>query len=174
MPGYFEDHWNRMLSYSRCITSAPLVGTRPTGTVSIDANRRPQVALPLGDVEVDGLRRGIGLLARTFLAGGDIKPIEVLAGTRHGRAMRTFADVDAFERELTSAAQLRIGTGHPQGGNAMSTDTRISVVDEQFRVRGFANLRVCDASVFPEVAGVNPQWTVLAVAHHCGRVMTGV
>ena len=36
-----------------------------------------------------------------------------------------------------------------------------------FRVRGIENLRVCDGSVFPAVAGVNPQWTIFALAHLC-------
>jgi choline dehydrogenase-like flavoprotein len=47
-----------------------------------------------------------------------------------------------------------------------------SVVDEHFWVREIANRRVCDASVFPEAAGVYPQWTVMALAHHGARLMT--
>ena len=54
----------------------------------------------------------------------------------------------------------------------MSTDPALGVVGADFRVRGFSNLRVCDASLFPEVAGVNPQWTVMALADRCGAVMT--
>jgi choline dehydrogenase-like flavoprotein len=55
----------------------------------------------------------------------------------------------------------------------MSTDPSMSVVDADFRLRGVSNLRICDASLFPEVAGVNPQWTVMALAHHLGRLMKG-
>ena len=44
---------------------------------------------------------------------------------------------------------------------------RDGVVGGDFRVRGLRNLRVCDASIFPDNAGVNPQWTVLALAQLC-------
>jgi cholesterol oxidase len=66
---------------------------------------------------------------------------------------------------------LRFGTGHPQGGNAMSDDPTIGVVEHDFRVRGVDNLRVCDGSVFPDSARVNPQWTILALADRCAAIM---
>jgi choline dehydrogenase-like flavoprotein len=40
------------------------------------------------------------------------------------------------------------------------------VVDPSFRVHGLDNLYVCDASVFPSSLGVNPQLTVMALAHY--------
>jgi choline dehydrogenase len=73
-------------------------------------------------------------------------------------------------RETASGNVLKLGTGHPQGGNAMSNDPRIALIDDQFRLRGFSNLRICDGSIFPENAGVNPQWTMMALAHECARV----
>ncbi len=172
MPGYFETHWERMLAYSRAVTAAPLVGTEPQGTITVNADRRVQIQLPLGQVELERLRTGTIKLAEALLQAGDPDLIEVVAGTRLGFSIKSDADVRRFEQTLTAPAQLRLGTGHPQGGNAMSLDPDHSVVDEQFQVRGIANLRVCDASVFPEVAGVNPQWTVMALAHHCARLMT--
>jgi choline dehydrogenase-like flavoprotein len=39
-------------------------------------------------------------------------------------------------------------------------------VDESFRVHGFDNLFVCDASVFPTAITVNPQLTVMALANY--------
>jgi choline dehydrogenase len=53
----------------------------------------------------------------------------------------------------------------------MSADPAIGVVDSQFRLRGFSNLRVCDGSIFPASAGVNPQWTIMALAHECARAL---
>ena len=42
----------------------------------------------------------------------------------------------------------------------------LGVVDPEFRVFGWENLHVCDASVFPTSIGVNPQLTVMALAHY--------
>ena len=54
-------------------------------------------------------------------------------------------------------------SAHPQGGNALG-----AVVDEDFRVRGFENLYLCDASVFPTSVHVNPQLTVMGMAQYAG------
>jgi choline dehydrogenase-like flavoprotein len=43
------------------------------------------------------------------------------------------------------------------------------VVDESFRVVGFDNVYVADASVFPTSITVNPQWTILALSSLAAR-----
>ena len=48
----------------------------------------------------------------------------------------------------------------------MSTNPALGVVDPDFKVYGYDNLFVCDASVFPSSIGVNPQLTVMALAHY--------
>jgi choline dehydrogenase-like flavoprotein len=46
-------------------------------------------------------------------------------------------------------------------------------VDEHFRVNGFENLFVCDASVFPSPITVNPQLTVMALARYAADDVAG-
>jgi choline dehydrogenase-like flavoprotein len=171
MPGFFEDHWQRVLDYAKTITAAPLVGTAANGRVSIDKKGRTRVELPIGSEDLASIREGTATLAQAFLDSGDAGLVEVVAGTSLGFPIRSKNDVQRYREHVQSPKQLRLGTGHPQGGNAMSSDPSISVVDEKFRVRPFDNLRLCDASVFPEVAGVNPQWTVMAIAHECARFL---
>ena len=48
----------------------------------------------------------------------------------------------------------------------MSNDPATGVVDSQFKVYGFDNLYVCDASVFPTSLGLNPQITVMSLAYY--------
>jgi choline dehydrogenase-like flavoprotein len=171
MPGYFEEHWQRTLDYAKTVTAAPLVGTAANGRVSIDKKGRTRIELPIGAEDLASLREGTELLAQAFLDAGDVRLVEVIAGTSLGFSIRSKNDIQRYREHVKSPKQLRLGTGHPQGGNAMSTDPSISVVDEKFRVRPFDNLRLCDASVFPETAGVNPQWTVMAIAHECARLL---
>jgi choline dehydrogenase-like flavoprotein len=170
MPGYFEQHWERMMSYTRTLTAAPLVGTAASGRVSV-AGRKVRVELPIDAGDLAKIRNGTATLAQAFLDAGDPDLLEVVAGTSQGFSIQSAADIAAYQARITSSLQLRLGTGHPQGGNAMSSDPAISVVDEAFRVRTFDNLRIADSSVFPEVAGVNPQWTVMAIAHHAASLM---
>jgi len=48
----------------------------------------------------------------------------------------------------------------------MSDDPSIGVVDSRFRVHGYDNLFVCDASVFPTTIRINPQLTIMAMADY--------
>jgi choline dehydrogenase-like flavoprotein len=79
---------------------------------------------------------------------------------------RTDREVDRLDEYVKQSRYLSIGSGHPQGGNALSADPRKGVVDPSFRVHGFENLFVCDASVFPTATTVNPQLTVMALADY--------
>jgi choline dehydrogenase-like flavoprotein len=72
---------------------------------------------------------------------------------------------------VTNTRHLSIGSGHPQGGNALSGDPGKGVADPTFRVHGFENLFVCDASVFPTATTVNPQLTVMALAEYAAPGM---
>ena len=45
----------------------------------------------------------------------------------------------------------------------------MGLVSPDFRVHGYENLYVCDASVFPSSVTVNPQLTVMALAHYASE-----
>jgi cholesterol oxidase len=60
------------------------------------------------------------------------------------------------------------------GGCAVSNDPSHAVVNTDFRVHGYDNLHLCDASVFPSAAGVNPQLTVMALAWIAADSVPGV
>jgi choline dehydrogenase-like flavoprotein len=176
VPGFQQAHFDRMMAYARTVAASPLVGSEAAGRVSLDWQGAPVVELPISSQDLGRLRRGLLVLGGAFLAG---KVESAVVGLGNGRALRTDEDLAQLDRDLQEiekdpgkAYLLKIGTGHPQGGNAMCADPQIGVVDAQFRVRGFRNLRVCDGSIFPESAGVNPQWTIMALADLCGRVAT--
>jgi hypothetical protein len=175
MPGVMDEHFNRMLRYASTLAAAPLVGTRPRGRVRL-RNGQLIINLPIGDAEVEHLAQGLGTLAKAFLQSGGVEL--ALAGFEGGRELRNAADVDRFQSDLLKLKNepkklhlLQMGTGHPQGGNAMSSDPAIGVVDSRFRLRGTSNLRICDGSIFPDSAGVNPQWTIMALADRCADAL---
>lgn len=70
--------------------------------------------------------------------------------------------------EIRSFEQIPIGTGHPQGGNCLAkvsgAEGGLGVVSPDFRVHETRNVFVADASLFPTSLGVNPHWTVMALA----------
>jgi choline dehydrogenase-like flavoprotein len=80
--------------------------------------------------------------------------------------------VDRFRSALAgfplTMNSLRLTTAHPQGGNGMYGDSsslrRLRVVDSDFRLDGYENVFVADASLFPSTITVNPQWTIMAMS----------
>lgn len=174
MPGFMDEHFERMSRYTSQVAAAPLVGTRPRGRIRL-LDGRVDIRLPIDGLEVERMAAGLAILGRALLEGG---AEHVIAGFEGGRRLDGPADVDRLGEDLFRIRNdreklhlLQVGTGHPQGGNAMSADPEIGVVDGSFRVRGVENLLVCDGSLFPEASGVNPQWTIMALADLCATVM---
>ena len=168
MPGFLDVHAQRMSQYQRMMSSSPVIGTQPIGSITLKCGETA-IDLPLAPVDLDRFRRGMILLVTALLEGG-AAPVIVRLG--NGRAIATINDVSALDAEMRTLTPkdlhlLPLSTAHPQGGNALSDDPGIGVLGRDFRVRGIDNLRVCDGSVFPAVAGVNPQWTIFALAHLC-------
>ena len=79
---------------------------------------------------------------------------------------RPQAIANFLDENIKRQADLYLNSAHPQGGNPMSDDENIGVVDSQFRVHGSDNLFVCDATVFPSTIGINPQLTIMAMADY--------
>jgi choline dehydrogenase-like flavoprotein len=174
MPGYGDLHARRMTRYAYTALVGAVVPTSSYGTIAIDNSGRTVISVPL-DEEIGRFRNALTFVARAMLRGArGVQPTSVIAGSNAGGfEMRNDGDVDRFTRWFVRFDQVALSTGHPQGGSAMSDDPAIGVVGGDFRVRGFANLLICDGSLFPLAAGVNPQWTIMALAHHCGNVMNG-
>jgi cholesterol oxidase len=53
-------------------------------------------------------------------------------------------------------------TAHILGGCPIGTSPEEGVIDEQHRVFGYENLRICDGTVIPANLGVNPALSILA------------
>lgn len=168
VPGYLEVHQNRMQNYGNFAVLAPLVGTLASGTVDRDG----KVQLPLGLDDLSRVHQGHGMIARALMDSRNPEPInELIMPTRQGFVVSDANELKAYETQLPDLRELVVGTGHPQGGNGMSTDDAIGCVGPDFRLRGMDNLRVCDGSLFPDCATINPQWTIMALAHLCGEHM---
>lgn len=171
LPGYLEVHQARMQNYRNFAVVAPLVGTLASGTVDAEG----KVHLPIGRDDLARVHQGHGMIARALMNAANPEPInELVMPTRHGFVVSDANELHAYETQLTDLRELVVGTGHPQGGNGMSDDDAIGPVGADFRVRGMDNLRVCDGSLFPDCAGINPQWTIMALAHLCGEHMAAL
>ena len=156
-----DAHAQVLRDYPRLAACGVVVPTGPHGSLGVTWDP----VLSLNDAELDRMRRGV-LDAATlyFNAGAE----EVLPATQAPLSIRRAQrpqDEQAFLAKVRKASDLMLSTAHPQGGNAIGKKEGKSVVGPEFRPHGIERLCVADASLFPAGCDVNPQMTVMALAH---------
>jgi choline dehydrogenase-like flavoprotein len=173
VPGWFDDHFEQMKHYPFFATAGVIVGTQPAGELVPDlllGGHRVNFAIDHGDGgDWQRLCTGLRTAAEIFLAAG---AESVLPSAGWLVEIRNQDDLAKLNRLHPS--DLYHGSSHPQGGNAMSDRPGEGVVNRDFQVidwngKALKNLYVCDASVFPTPIGINPQWTVMALADYAVR-----
>jgi choline dehydrogenase len=162
LPGWGSTYRSRMARYASSSQAGVMIGTTPRGVIGLRRSGAVTIKLSLGRRELAALALGQELLARIFLAGG---ADEVWPGLIRDVAIRSDADIGQARRLLRDGSNLIFGSAHPQGGNTLSDDPRRGVVDSTFRIHGFRNLRVVDASVLPTNLRANCQATVMALGY---------
>jgi choline dehydrogenase-like flavoprotein len=172
MPGWFEEHFARMRRYPYLATAAPVVGTMPNGSIKIRLLDRflgqAGVDYVIDSADFATLKEGMKLLSRVFLEAGARC---VLPSTFEALEIRSGADLAKIDSQIQQPEDVALTSAHPQGGNPMTDDPGIGAVDTSFRVHGYDNLYVCDASVFPTSIKVNPQLTVMALAGYAAELI---
>jgi choline dehydrogenase-like flavoprotein len=168
MPGWFEDHFNNMRRYNRLMAIGALVGTAGNGEVKQALTGGPDIAYKPEPADLRTLADALKELGKILFAGGARR---VMANTWGYDVFRSPAELEQLDKIALDPTYIALGTGHPQGGNALSTDPRRGVVGPDFRVHGYENLHVCDASVFPSSLTVNPQLTIMSLAHYAAPLI---
>ena len=163
MPGWLDDHRTNMSRFRHLTAAGVLVGTNEPGRLASALTGGVDILYTPDKGDVRTLIEALKLLGRIYLAAGARR---VMPSTFQFHEFTSEDQLQQLDDYVEHSSYLSIGTGHPQGGNAISRDPKRGVVDESFRVHGFENLFVCDASVFPTAITVNPQLTVMALAEY--------
>jgi choline dehydrogenase-like flavoprotein len=174
MPGWLETHQHNMSRYAHMMCVGVLVGTdrRPLNRV----HRLPSIvgsdySFRPSDAEFTRLAKALKE-AGTILFEAEAE--RVMPSTFRYREFKRGESLDDLESIVKQRGNALLQTAHPQGGNRMSANASQGVVDPTGRVHGYDNLYVCDASVFPTAVTVNPQLTVMAMAHHAATHPDGL
>jgi choline dehydrogenase-like flavoprotein len=172
MPGWFEQHAQTMRRYDHLMAVGVLVGTASNGRVGRALLGGPGITFRPRSDDLQTLARGLKLLGEILFAANPA-PTRLMVNTWAGDEFTSPDQLDRLDEICQDPDYIALGTGHPQGGNVLSRDRRRGVVDDEFRVHGYDNLHVCDASVFPTSLTVNPQLTVMALAHYAAKRIAG-
>jgi choline dehydrogenase-like flavoprotein len=160
MPGWFDRHFENMLRYRHMACSGVLVGTRTPGSVK-PGRRGPEIEYSASPADMDRMLNGLEQAGRIWFEAGAQR---VMPATFEFHEYDEPKQLGRLRSAIRESGDLLMTSAHPQGGNALG-----SVVDAQFRVKGLANLYLCDASVFPSSVHVNPQLTVMAMAQYAAK-----
>jgi choline dehydrogenase-like flavoprotein len=136
VPGFGRAHMSRMrrITHMACIEVA-VRDTNP-GRIRVGRRGRPVVEKRLGAEDVARRERGREAIRRIFEATG--------------------------AREIVDGS-FSIGL-HLMGGCGLGTDPSRSVVSPEFRLHGSRRIYAADSSVFPNAPGINPSFTIMALA----------
>jgi len=160
MPGWMDELHGNMARYAYYAAASPLIGSSAGSRV--DTRHTPErIWVQLGAGDLDRLKRGLSRTCELFFHGAPA-PRRVLIAARKNWSLTPGTYRSAIDA-IDSFDDVQISTAHPQGGNALSATGR-GVVGLDFKVRDARDLYVVDASTFPTSLGVNPQWTVMAMA----------
>jgi hypothetical protein len=179
IPFFFDTHRGILERYASMVNFGALVGSEPNGRIDARPNLLDGRAFrwSLGERDQENIRFALGvLLDLGGAAGASHVVMPTRPGTRFELNDRNIAD---FKKALRDAplrtVDLLLSTAHPQGGNLMAAhgapQAARRAVDESFRVVGFDNVYVTDASVFPTSLTVNPQWTIMAMSSHAAGII---
>jgi choline dehydrogenase-like flavoprotein len=167
MPGWFGDHFQNMLNYRKLMAVGVIVGTAGNASIYKSPIGGPGVRYVPEQRDLAKLSEGLKLLGEVLFAAG-AKRVMLNTWDLPGAQFTDASQLVRLDEVVMRPAWMSLGTGHPQGGNAISEDPARGVIAPDFRVHGYRNLFVCDASVFPSSLTVNPQLTVMALAHYAG------
>jgi choline dehydrogenase-like flavoprotein len=168
MPGWFDRHFENMRRYDHLMAVGVLVGTESNGRVIRALTGGPGVDFRPRPRDLATLAKGLKLLGELLFEAGAQR---VMVNTWGEDEFTSKSQLGALDRIAADPDYITLGTGHPQGGNAVSRDPRRGVVGPDFKVHGYDDLYVCDASVFPTSLTVNPQLTVMSLAHYAAQRM---
>lgn len=169
MPGWFDQHFRNMQQYGNMACTGILVGTASNAEVKVAGLFGRDINYVPTEDDFNSLMDGLEKASEIYLTGGAER---VMPNTFNYYEYKTVKELkENLRKNIKASPDISTGTGHPQGGNVMSNDPKTGVVDENFKVFGFDNLFVCDASVFPTSLGVNPQVTVMSLAYYAAPII---
>jgi choline dehydrogenase-like flavoprotein len=162
-PGWMEQHGSLMRRARHLAYAGAMAPTEPTGRVVMSPwFGHEETRFRASPRDMEWLREGLKTIVRVFFGAGARR---VMLPTEVFTELRSIDDLHLVDERVRTMRDIQSGSSHPQGGNPMSDDPSVGVVDSRFAVHGVEGLYVCDASVFPDCIGVNPMSTVLALAN---------
>lgn len=167
MPGIGPEHVRRAGDLQNIAMFGCLLHDEGGGRVWPGPGREPIVTYRMAQQDRARLPGAVKQMAETFFAAGALEVFTPVLGL----GALTPERLRATDFDRIPGRRFECTSQHPLGTCRMSRDAASGVVDDRGRVWDTQGLWIADGSIVPTSLGVNPQVTVMAMAH---RVATGI
>lgn len=145
LPGFGCDHQALMKQITRFACIEVAVRDTQPGRVTLGKRGTPVITKALNDEDRRRRDRGLAAIRNIFLSTGARQIIE---------------------------GNVAIGL-HLMGGCNIGSDPATSVTGPDFRLHRLPNFYAADSSVFPNAPGINPSFTIMAIASRAAEQILG-
>jgi choline dehydrogenase-like flavoprotein len=163
-----QEHFEIMRQFHRTMSLTITVKDDPAKSQIVLKDGRTQLDFEESKHDIESFRRCFYIAAKGLLAVGARRVFLPLL--RPPRIEKP-SDLERIENLKFTYNDLITYSDHTSGGNQFGADARRGVTDSSGLVYGTTNVYVADSSLFPTAPGVNPSWTIMALARH---VATGI
>lgn len=163
-----QEHFEIMQQFHRTMSLTVTVKDDPAKSRIVLKDGQAQLNFEESKHDIESFRRCFSIAAKGLLAAGARR---VFLPLLRPPVIEKASDLERIEKLKFSYNDLISYSDHTSGGNKFGADTQRGVTDSSGRVFGTTNVYVADSSLFPTAPGVNPSWTIMALARH---VATGI
>jgi choline dehydrogenase-like flavoprotein len=162
------EHFDVMRKYHTTMSITVTVKDNPAKSRIVLKDGRAQLDFEESKSDIESFRKCFLAAAQGFLAVGARR---VFLPLLRPPVIEKPSDLKKIERMKFTYNDLILYSDHTSGGNDFGIDkdaseTTRAVTDARGRVYGTTNVYVADSSLFPAAPGVNPSWTIMALARH--------
>ena len=163
-----QEHFEIMRKFHRTMSLTVTVKDDPAKSRIQLKDGRAQLDFEESKRDIESFRRCFLMAAKGFLAVGARR---VFLPLLRPPVIERPSDLAKIENLKFTYNDLISYSDHTSGGNQFGSDVQRGVTDSSGLVFGTTNVYVADSSLFPTAPGVNPSWTIMALARH---VATGI
>jgi choline dehydrogenase len=163
-----DEHFDIMKRFHNTMSVTVTVKDEPAKSRIVVKDGRAQLSFEESKQDIESFRHCFLAAAEGFLAVGARR---VFLPLLRPPTIESRADLKKIESLDFTYNDLILYSDHTSGGNQFGADSRVGVTDERGRVFGTTNVFVSDSSLFPAAPGVNPSWTIMALARHVATRM---
>lgn len=165
-PGFGRELAERMRSARNIATGGILVDDQAEGRIRLLPFGVPYVRYDVTDADQNKFVRAAALMSELYFAAG---ATEVYTPFHHLPVIHSPDDIKKLYAQPPRVEDTEYFTAHIMGTCRMHGHPKGGVVDPQGQAWDMPGLYVADAATLPGTIGVNPQVTIMALAHRIAQ-----